>query len=104
MATLPPDLLSYDDSFRERLARRLLATIIQESRVHDVLVLRIHETRDALADALAEIMALEPQHKTKRMIADHARRVGRMQAYHRKNPNVAKFKARATIIGKGGRA
>jgi hypothetical protein len=96
----------YDDDFRDRLTVEILRTIITTSTTDDVVVLRVHEIRNAIADVLAEILALEGTIPDRRLIDDHARRVRRMLAHHRRNPAVAKFKARARRIdvGKGGRA
>ena len=66
-------------------------------------VLRIHDTRRPIADTLAEILALEGTIPSKRLIDDHALRVHRMLAHHRRNPAVAKFKARARRIDIGSR-
>ena len=102
-SALPPNLLAYDADFRDRLAVELLRTILTSSTADGVIVLRIHETRDAIADTLAEILALEGTIPSKRLIDDHALRVHRMLAHHRRNPAVAKFKARARRIDIGSR-
>jgi hypothetical protein len=106
MTALPPNLMSYDADFRDRLATELLRIIITTSTTDGVIVLRIHEIRDAIADALAEILALEGTIPSKRLIESHARRVRLQLAHHRRNPAVAKFRARAVRIdiGKAGRA
>jgi hypothetical protein len=102
-SALPPNLLSYDANFRDRLATELLRTIITISTTDEVIALRIHETRDAIADVLAEILALEGTIPDRRLIESHARRVRHQLAHHRRNPAVAKFKARARRIDVGSR-
>jgi hypothetical protein len=106
MKTLPSNLLTYDEAFHERLTLESLNTIIAASTSDDVLVLRIHEIRNAIADVLAEILALEGTIPDRRLLESHARRVRRRLAHHRRNPAVAKFKARArrVDVGGGGRA
>jgi hypothetical protein len=100
------NVLAYDADFRDRLAVELLRTIVSASTSEGVIVLRIHEIRDAIADSLAEILALEGTIPNKRLIEGHAQRVRQMLAHHRRNPAVAKFKARTVRfdVGSGGRS
>lgn len=76
-ARLPPGVLANDHAFRDQLAVELLRSIVTASTSNDVVVIRIHETRNAIADALAEILALEGTIPSKRLIDSHARRVRR---------------------------
>jgi hypothetical protein len=103
---LPPNLLTYDADYRDRLAVELLKTIMTTSTSDGAVVLRIHEIRDAIADTLAEILALESTIPDKRLIESHARRVRHMLASHRRNPAVAEFKARTVRfnVAGGGKA
>jgi hypothetical protein len=52
----------YDQQFRERLTAALVETIARESMVADanVMAIRTTETADALADAMASMLTLNP--------------------------------------------
>jgi hypothetical protein len=101
MTALPPNLLTYDEDFRERLAAALLETVFTLSRSDNVVCLRLHEIREAVADTLAEMLALEGTIPDRRLIESHARRIRHRLAAHRRNPAVAKFKARVIRINVG---
>jgi hypothetical protein len=105
-ASLPPGLLEYDDGHTVRLAVAILQAIVTTSTADKTTVLRGREIRDAMAMALAEIVALEPHTKTRRLIDDHAHIARRLVAHHRSNPKLHEFTSRMNRVdlNSGGRA
>jgi hypothetical protein len=84
---LPPGLLAYDEAHVEWLTLAILTAIITTSTIDGTTVLRGREIRDALARALAEFVALEPEAKSKRLIEDTAHHARRLVRHHRLHNN-----------------
>jgi hypothetical protein len=95
---MPPGLLEYDAAHCLQLTQAILTAIVSTSTSGDATYLRGREIRDALAAALAEIVALEPEAKTLRLIEDAAHLARGLVAHHRRNPKLDQVKARMTRI------
>jgi hypothetical protein len=103
-AELLPGVLDYDDAHCEALTLAILQPIVATSTTDGIIVLHAHEIRDALSRALAELVALEPAPKTRRLIEDAAHFARRLIPHHRRNPKLQQATARMTRfdLGSGG--
>jgi hypothetical protein len=102
--TLPLGLLRYDEEHVDQLTLAILQAIITTSTTNDAVTLRGREIRHALARALAEFVALEPDSKTRRLIHDHSHFARRLVEHHRRDIRLElkQFRARMTRLGLSG--
>jgi hypothetical protein len=105
-------MAGYDRAFEAKLVDEIIRTIVEQSMIDGVMVLRTGETAAALVTALASMMALSPastrSRATIRQIAESFRKklVGQVRAAER-DPLFADFKNRCFHSGdraRGGNA
>jgi hypothetical protein len=95
---IPASALAYDDEFRCKLADAFMRAIVDGCDVDGVVVLRMHEIRDALIDVLAYLTSIEPEPRHARLVRSALERLRCEVAHHRRSGARARLHRQAASV------